>query len=39
MNNIVCIGELLIDFICSDINVDLVEGENFVKKQEEHRLT
>ncbi|EOD01117.1 carbohydrate kinase family protein [Caldisalinibacter kiritimatiensis] len=31
-NNITCIGELLIDFICSDVNVDLIEGENFVKK-------
>lgn len=31
-NNIVCIGELLIDFICSDINVSLVEGVSFVKK-------
>jgi fructokinase len=27
-----CIGELLIDFICSDINVGLDEGVNFIKK-------
>ncbi|WP_139902305.1 carbohydrate kinase family protein [Clostridium thermarum] len=31
-NKILCIGELLIDFICSDINVDLTEGVNFIKK-------
>lgn len=31
-NNILCIGELLIDFICSDIDVDLVKGVNFVKR-------
>ncbi len=31
-NNILCIGELLIDFICSDVNVDLIQGVNFVKK-------
>lgn len=31
-NKILCVGELLIDFICSDINVDLTEGVNFVKK-------
>lgn len=30
--NILCIGELLIDFICSDVNSSLVEGVNFVKK-------
>ncbi|MGF7401171.1 carbohydrate kinase [Thermoanaerobacterium thermosaccharolyticum] len=29
---ILCIGELLIDFICSDINTTLSEGVNFVKK-------
>lgn len=27
-----CIGELLIDFICSDVNIDLIEGMNFIKK-------
>lgn len=32
MNNIFCIGELLIDFICSDINSSLIEGGNFIKK-------
>lgn len=32
MNNVLCIGELLIDFICSDINSSIVEGENFKKK-------
>jgi fructokinase len=31
-NKILCIGELLIDFICSDVNVDLTEGVNFIKK-------
>jgi fructokinase len=29
---ILCIGELLIDFICSDVNVDLTAGTNFIKK-------
>lgn len=29
---VLCIGELLIDFICTDINVDLVRGEHYVKK-------
>ena len=32
MNKIFCIGELLIDFICSDINANLSEGTNFIKK-------
>lgn len=31
-NQVICIGELLIDFICSDINSSLEEGVNFVKK-------
>lgn len=31
-NNILCIGELLIDFICSDVNSSISEGVNFVKK-------
>jgi fructokinase len=31
-NKVLCIGELLIDFICSDINVGLHEGNNFIKK-------
>ncbi|WP_347880115.1 carbohydrate kinase [Paenibacillus sp. BK720] len=30
--NVVCIGELLIDFICTEIDVDLAQGERFVKK-------
>ncbi|SHJ87546.1 fructokinase [Anaerobranca californiensis DSM 14826] len=29
---IICIGELLIDFICEDTGQDLKEGETFVKK-------
>lgn len=29
---VLCIGELLIDFICSDINTGLDEGVNFIKK-------
>ena len=32
VDRILCIGELLIDFICSDINVNLVQGVNFIKK-------
>jgi Sugar kinases, ribokinase family len=31
-NNILCVGELLIDFICSDVNSSLTEGANFIKK-------
>lgn len=31
-DRILCIGELLIDFICSDINVNLAQGVNFIKK-------
>lgn len=31
-NQILCIGELIIDFICFDVNVGLDEGVNFVKK-------
>ncbi|ACT03822.1 carbohydrate kinase family protein [Paenibacillus sp. JDR-2] len=30
--NVVCIGELLIDFFCIDIDVDLEQGEQFAKK-------
>lgn len=30
--NILCVGELLIDFICSDVNSSLTEGANFIKK-------
>ncbi|MBK1810440.1 carbohydrate kinase [Clostridium sp. YIM B02505] len=32
MNKVFCIGELLIDFICADVNSSLVEGSNFIKK-------
>ncbi len=32
MNNVLCIGELLIDFICTDKGNSLTDGENFVKK-------
>lgn len=31
MNNICCIGELLVDFICTDIDTDLAQGSNFCK--------
>lgn len=31
-NKVLCLGELLIDFICSDINQGLTNGVNFVKK-------
>ncbi|WP_406589702.1 carbohydrate kinase family protein [Bacillus atrophaeus] len=30
-NSVVCIGELLIDFFCTDVDVDLMEGHNFLK--------
>jgi fructokinase len=30
--SISCIGELLIDFVCSDINIGLEQGEHFQKK-------
>lgn len=32
INRVLCLGELLIDFICSDINQGLTKGVNFVKK-------
>ncbi|TDT72576.1 fructokinase [Hypnocyclicus thermotrophus] len=32
MDKIVCVGELVIDFICTDIDMGLVNGENFIKK-------
>lgn len=32
MPDIICIGEMLIDFMCSDTGVDLVNGINFTKK-------
>jgi fructokinase len=31
-NLVVCVGELLIDFFCTDVDVDLNKGENFLKK-------
>nr|WP_226530065.1 carbohydrate kinase [Metabacillus niabensis] len=30
--SIICIGELLIDFFCKDVNIDLIEGQNFEKQ-------
>lgn len=30
--NIICLGELLIDFVCTDIDQGLIKGENFLKK-------
>lgn len=30
-HSVICIGELLIDFICTDIDVDLTEGTRFLK--------
>jgi fructokinase len=32
MSSVFCIGELLIDFFCTDVNVDLVDGRNFEKQ-------
>ncbi len=32
LNNVLCLGELLIDFICSDVSQGLTKGVNFVKK-------
>lgn len=29
---VVCIGELLIDFFCTNVDIDLVEGQNFEKQ-------
>lgn len=31
-SSVICIGELLIDFFCTDIDIDLVEGRNFEKQ-------
>ncbi|MEW9669401.1 carbohydrate kinase [Ammoniphilus sp. 3BR4] len=31
-NAVVCMGELLIDFFCTDIEVDLIEGSHFLKQ-------
>ncbi|WP_249870075.1 carbohydrate kinase family protein [Oceanobacillus saliphilus] len=30
--SVICIGELLIDFFCTDVDIDLVEGRNFEKQ-------
>lgn len=30
-HSVVCIGELLIDFFCTDVDVDLMEGRHFLK--------
>lgn len=30
--SVVCIGELLIDFFCKDVDIDLIEGRNFEKQ-------
>lgn len=30
-HSVVCIGELLIDFFCTDVDVDLMEGRQFLK--------
>ncbi|MGM0508519.1 MAG: carbohydrate kinase family protein [Fusobacteriota bacterium] len=32
MSKIMCVGELLIDFVCSDVDKNIVEGKNFIKK-------
>jgi len=32
MKKIICIGEALIDWICTDKNTDLSKGQNFIKK-------
>ncbi|MCZ2969982.1 fructokinase, partial [Acinetobacter baumannii] len=32
MRNVFCIGELLIDFVCRNTNVSLVNGSDFEKK-------
>lgn len=32
MAEIICIGELLIDFICQEIDIDLIKGEKFIKR-------
>ncbi|PMC40832.1 carbohydrate kinase [Bacillus sp. UMB0899] len=31
-HSVICIGELLIDFFCKDVNIDLIEGQNFEKQ-------
>lgn len=31
-SSVICIGELLIDFFCTDVNIDLVDGQSFEKQ-------
>ncbi|WP_419955428.1 carbohydrate kinase family protein [Neobacillus niacini] len=31
-SSIICIGELLIDFFCTDVDINLIEGQNFQKQ-------
>ncbi|MEH6905813.1 carbohydrate kinase family protein [Neobacillus drentensis] len=31
-SSVICIGELLIDFFCTDVDIDLVKGRNFEKQ-------
>lgn len=31
-SSVFCIGEILIDFFCTDVNIDLIEGQNFQKQ-------
>lgn len=31
-HQVACVGELLIDFVCSDIGADLMQGDHFIKK-------
>ena len=31
-SSIICIGELLIDFFCTDVDINLMEGRNFQKQ-------
>lgn len=30
--NVICVGEMLIDFVCTDTNMGLVKGTNYLKK-------
>lgn len=32
MSSIVCVGEMLVDFVCENVGVKLSEGDNFIKK-------
>lgn len=32
MSSIVCVGEMLVDFVCENVGVKLSEGNNFIKK-------